>query len=157
MKKVGLALSAVLFLSLISTAVHSQGILQPQKPDLLRSPLQSEQGLSLIAPSRFSFHNSYTLSFFSNGRQGNLLGLYLGSVNYQIAKPLEVTVNLGYLHQPQNFVSRNRLSGLQGQILPSIRLDFRPSENFFFRIDVGSYPAWSRTPNLYDPYYFWNR
>lgn len=157
MKKVGLALSAVCFLSFLSTAVYSQGILQSQKPDLLRSPLQSGQGLSLFAPSRFSFRNSYTLSFMSNGRQGNLLGLYVGSVNYQIAKPLEVTVNLGYLHQPQNFVARNRQSGINGQILPSIRLDFRPSENFFFRIDVGSYPAWGGTPNLYDPYYFWNR
>jgi hypothetical protein len=107
-----------------------QHSLQLQKPSL---------SLSLLDPSRLKMSQSYSLSFVSGDGRSQTIGLYMNSIEYQVSRPLTLTLHLGYLHQPTALFGRGRDSGLGGTFLPGFELDYRPSENFFFKINMSSY------------------
>ena len=87
--------------------------------------------LSLLDPSRFHLSQSYSLSYYSGGGTGQMIGMYLSQVDYEFAKPLHLSVALGFLHQPQTLVGISGQS-LGNRILPSFRLSWDPSDKFHF-------------------------
>lgn len=124
-------------LSSISTAQTTppelkgdEASLQLQKPSL---------SLSLLDPSRLKMSHSYSLSFVTGGGRSQTIGLYMNSIEYQISRPLTLRLHLGYLHQPTALFGRSRSSNFGGTFLPGFELDYRPSENFFFKINMSSY------------------
>ena len=103
------------------------------------------RGLSLLDPNRFSMSHSYTMSFFSSGGKGRMVGLYMNTMKYQFSNPLSVTVNVGYMHQP--FAKENtRPITDANAFLSGFELEYRPSKNFFLKIEYGA------TPSLYNSY-----
>ena len=69
------------------------------KPALYRllnnqNVLNSSYGL--LSPERFTMRESMVWQFSSSGGSGNLLGMYLNSMEYRIAEPLKVRLLLGY-------------------------------------------------------------
>jgi len=109
---------------------EDQPSLQLQKPGL---------SLSLLDPSRLKMSHTYSLSFVTGGGHSQTIGLYMNSIEYQVSRPLTFTLHLGYLHQPTALFGRGRDSSFGGTLLPGFELDYRPSDNFFFKINMSSY------------------
>lgn len=130
-------------LSLVTLLVTSVLAEEITKPRLAANPtsIKSNVGLSLVDPSRLHIRQGYTLSYSSFGGRGLMTGMYQIGLTYEIARPLSITANIGYLHQPQNLFMRGRTNSINGKFLTDFRLDFRPSENFFLRIDISSFPS----------------
>jgi hypothetical protein len=110
----------------------------PKAKDLI-APVQSG-GFSLLDPSRFHLSHSYSISYFSGSGYSGSVGLYMGTLEYQLSRPLTLRVGLGYLHQPLGFSSSSQVLG-GDQVLPSFRLDFRPSDAFHFMVDYRTIPS----------------
>ena len=103
-------------------------------------------GLSLLDPGKFSISHSYNMSYFSSGGKGNMVGLYMNTMNYQFSEPLSLTVHVGYMHQPfASSSSKNVFSN--NTILSGFELTYRPKKNVFLKIEYGAIPI------QYDPYY----
>lgn len=102
----------------------------PRASDL--SAPTSGLGFSLLDPSRLRISHSYSMSYMTGSGYSSSVGLYMSTLEYQFAKPLSVRVGLGYLHQPLGFTG---VSGPDGEFLPNVRLDWRPSDNMHFIID----------------------
>lgn len=103
--------------------------------------LAKQPGFSLLDPSRLNLSHSYSLSFFSGGGVSGSLGLYNGTLTYQLAKPLTLSLNLGILHDPGALYDRNRGLKTSTTFLPSGRLDWNPSNNFRMSVSFQTYPA----------------
>lgn len=110
----------------------------PRAGDLLAPAAKA--GFSLLDPSRFHISHSYSLSYYSGGGRSGSVGLYMSTLEYQLSRPLSLRVGLGYLHQPLGFLNSNA-SPVGNEILPSFRLDFRPSDDFHFIVDYMTVPT----------------
>ena len=104
----------------------------------------------LIDPNKFSMSQSYSLSFMSSGKYSTNVGLYLNTLNYQIADPLTAQVRVGYMHQP--------LGGMSSQydqsgkvFLQRAMLQYKPTDNMTFTLDYQQIPYNAMSP------YTWNR
>jgi len=100
--------------------------------------------------SRISISHSYSLSYFSGGGISGSQGLYNGTIRYQLANPLTLTLNVGILHDPGALFGSSKFSQ-NATILPSGWLDWRPSENFMMSIGFETVPAYYRGGNYYYP------
>jgi hypothetical protein len=102
---------------------------------------------SLLDLSRFHMTQSYSLSYMSGAGQGKMIGMYINQIDYEFAKPLRISFAVAYLHQPQGlWGASTQISG--DKILPSFRLDWRPSRNFRFILNyetVSPYQLYSNS------------
>jgi hypothetical protein len=93
-------------------------------------------GFQFLNPNRFSMHQSYSLNFSSGNGGSYSSGLYLNTLQYQLATPLVLSMDIGF-HSP----IYNSVSALQGGpspwsgsfrptlVLPRIGLEYKPTEN----------------------------
>jgi hypothetical protein len=102
---------------------------------------------SLFDPSRFQMHQSYSIGFFSGNGGSQSIAMYLNSINYKLAQPLTLQLDIAYIHQPQTLFGAQGTSGLNGKVLPSFRLFWDPSKNFHMTVSYETRNA------FYDPYY----
>jgi len=118
------------------------------------APRQGVVGLLGLDPSRFSMHQSFSMSYFSLGGRGYTQGLYLNTMRYRFSDPLSLTVQLGMLYQPfGGFGARSALNNRF--FLSGARLDYQPSRNVALRLqmDSGLYGSYSPYPN-YSPWWY---
>jgi hypothetical protein len=117
------------------------GLAQAQRiGELPSSDSPYKSSFSLLDPNRFHMSQSYSF-LYSTSRAGSVnLGMYLNSIEYQIADPLQIRFDIAYLHSPGNLISRNG-SFQDGQILPGLSLRWRPSKNFLFQFDYHEAPS----------------
>lgn len=108
------------------------------------------KNFSLLDPRRLSMQHSYTFSYFSNSKFSGSLGVYSTTLNYQLSKPLSLTLNLNYLHQPISVFRRDNLE-IKNEILPNFQLRYRPNNNFSLWINVVTFPS----PNGWGNENFW--
>jgi len=102
----------------------------------------------LIDPSKFSMSHSYSISYFSAGDQKFSQGLYLNTMNYRISDPLLMQVRVGYLHQPFGGPGLMKENG--GKVfVQRAMLQYKPSDNMWFRIDYQVMPY-----SMSYPYYY---
>lgn len=131
----GFALLIVLSIAILSIASHAETVvlretsgsavgLTPQPQTSLNS------AFSLFDPSRLHMHHSYSIGFFSGGGESRTIAMYLNQIEYQFAKPLRLSVELAYLHQPQTLFGANGSSAVGNRLLPSFHLLWEPSRNF---------------------------
>jgi len=102
---------------------------------------------SLFEPSRFQMHQSYSVAFMSGNGGSQSIAMYLNTIDYKLADPLMLQVDLAYVHQPQTLFGAEGTSGLNGKILPSFRLLWEPSKDFHMAI------SYERRSAYYNPYY----
>ncbi len=74
--------------------------LQPQSFSQLLTRPQGLVGLIGLNPKRFSMQQSYSLSYTSLGGQNFSQGVYLNTMSYQVADPLQVSLQWGVMNQP---------------------------------------------------------
>jgi hypothetical protein len=102
--------------------------------------LAKQPTLQFFDLSRFDISHSYSFGYFSGSGFSGSRALYNGTIRYQIANPLTLTLNLGVLHDPGAIFGDKRLSD-NSAFLPSGWLDWRPSKNFRMSIGFESLPA----------------
>jgi len=114
--------------------------LADQKTDLTSTHLNSltpnNSRFSLLDLSRLKIRNSYTVSYLSSGKHSGTFGLYVTSFEYQLSNPLNIQVDLGYLHQPFS-MGRNNID-INSRILPNVRVNYSPSPYFNLSVNFMS-------------------
>lgn len=102
-------------------------------------------GLRLIDPSRLRNYNQMIFSVSSSGSD-SFQGLYLSSLDYRLARPLDLSVTLGASFTPGG----NWGDSSQGQFfLSSMSLRYQPSESTLIRF-------YYQDPRGLVPYYYAN-
>jgi hypothetical protein len=111
--------------------------------------LTKSPSLPFLDLSRLDISHAYSISYFSGSGYSGTQGFYSGSMQYQLAKPLTLTLNLGILHDPGAFVGHKSFSE-NSAFFPSGWLDWRPSENFRLSIGFQSVPAYRNGGHYYN-------
>jgi hypothetical protein len=143
MKNRLIVISAVAAFCFMSVMTMAQSVDQAevkqitQKYDLGLSKPPSTPFFDL---SRIHISQSYSIGFFSGGGTSGSQALYNGTLTYQLAQPLTLTLNMGILHDPSSLWGNNRF-GTSAKFLPSGWLDWRPSKNFMMSIGFETRPA----------------
>ena len=116
------------------------------KPTLLR--LLNNQNVQnssygLLSPERFTMRESMVWQFSSAGGSGNLLGMYLNSMEYRIADPLKVRLMLGYqISNQQLFGKSYNRRGVDGRLMiPAADIIYRPTKNTSFILSYRDYSS----------------
>lgn len=121
--------------------------------DKYDSGLGKTPSLSLFDLSRINLSHSYSVMFFSGGGYSGTQALYSGTLRYQLARPLTLTLNLGILHDPSSIWDNSQF-GNSATFFPSGRLDWRPSDKFQMSIGFETIPA-GYYGNYYYPGRYW--
>ena len=153
-------LAAPIIVLLLSSTVSAQ-LKSDEKPmnfsQLLTQGLSAPSGLvGLIGlnPNRFSMQQSYSLSYMSLGGQGFSQGVYLNTMSYQIANPLQFSVQWGIMNNPLGTFGAPA-AFQDGFFLSGANLEYKPSDKFSVGIQVNSYPTRYYGPyRSLNPYYF---
>ena len=114
--------------------------LKPQSFSQLLTRPQGLIGLIGLNPKRFSMQQSYSLSYTSLGGRDFSQGVYLNTMSYQVADPLQVSLQWGVMNQP--------LSGLgvpslyqNGFFVSGASVEYKPSRNLAVGLQFNRYPA----------------
>jgi hypothetical protein len=119
-------------------ADHRAG-LSPPGLDLGDLP-RANQGLSLLDPQRLQMSQSFGLVYSSDGKKGDMVGLYQNLLSYRVSPRLNLKVNLGFMHRP--LADSQASTGLNRQaLMTAFQVDFRPLDNVFIRFDYRSLPV----------------
>ena len=124
-------------------------------PDYQNQSYLSKGSVPFFDPSKLSMKQSYSLSYYSGSGQSGSIGYFMNSIEYAVASPLKIRVDLGYLHSPTNFISKNSSALGNGVIVPGIAIDWRPTDNMRFNIDIRQAPAYHRSNEYRRNYYHW--
>ncbi len=108
---------------------------------------------SLIDMSRLQFSHSYSFSFFSGSGTSGSVGLYTGSIFYELSRSLSLDIRLGIAHDAGALFGNSLETG--ATFFPAVNLDYHPSKSFRLSIGFESHPGLYRNP--YYPYNFYNR
>jgi hypothetical protein len=112
--------------------------------------------LSLAQPSRFSMHQSYSLSAMSTSQGSASSGLYLNTLSYQLSQPLVVFVDVGF-HTPlhSSLPGMNASAGAGSVVLPRMGLEYKPSERLTMNLELVNGPdAWKAYGGPWSPSLF---
>jgi hypothetical protein len=107
--------------------------------DLKDQSTISKNSWSLLDPSRFKMHQSYSFGFYSGGGHSTSIGYYLNSIEYTFSNPLTVRLDLGFVHNPGAMLGSS--SSKAGAFVPGFSLNWRPSASFNFRLDFRQVPV----------------
>jgi hypothetical protein len=143
MKNLRIIIFAVFAVCLMSTFATAQNANQAEVKEITQKydmGLTKLPSLPLFDLSRIHFNQSYSIGFFSGGGMSGSQALYNGSISYQLAQPLTLTLNVGILHDPSALWGNGTI-GNKAKFLPSGWLDWRPSKNFMMSIGFESVPA----------------
>lgn len=127
---------------------------EPENPvpfsQLLTQGLSAPRGLvGLIGlnPNRFSMQHSYSLAYMSAGGHGYSQGMYLNTMSYRLADPLQLSLQWGIMNQPLSALGASPMYA-SGFFLSGANLEYKPSKNVSLGIQFNSYPA----GHYYSPY-----
>ncbi|MBT4483381.1 MAG: hypothetical protein HOC71_06855 [Candidatus Latescibacteria bacterium] len=126
--------------------------------------------LSLLDPERFTMRNQYMMSFSSTGGSGQMMGMYMNSMEYRFNIPVIMRLKVAYQSQTgQLFGSSNAYSGLRNQnagrvFIPSFDLVYKPWKNttigFYYRDYSSGYGSQGYNRyngyDLYDGFFGYN-
>ena len=114
--------------------------------------LSSLSKFSLFDPSRFSMHQSYSMSFASGGGQSASLAVYQNSMSFLLSNKLLLNTRFGFYHDPFKLgtVSMTN-SNMFNNLIFGADLTYRPKENVLFSIRFDRSPYYSY--GYYNPYF----
>lgn len=142
----------ILIIAVILLAGSAYAQLQSNLP-LSYAPAKSS--FSLFDPSRFHMSQSYSFMFMSSNSGSQSLGMYLNSIEYQVSNPLNIKLDIAYVHQPGAFFNTSGVSLTDGRILPAISISYRPTKNLLFRFNYRQTPLFYQDNNsAYDNNYY---
>lgn len=126
-------------LAIILVSIPVISVAQTAPPSGGESYVRKEN-LSLFDPSRLTMHNSYSFSYYSGNGQSGTIGYYMNSIEYAFSGPLKIRLDLGYLHNPTSLFSRGSSGSNTGAFVPGLSVDWKPSDQFRFRLDYRQVP-----------------
>jgi hypothetical protein len=134
----------VLALMIVLLPVLAFGQLKEQlKPQSFSQLLTQPQGLiGLIGlnPNRFSMQQSYSLSYTSLGGRDFSQGVYLNTMSYRVADPLQVSLQWGVMHQPLGGLGVQSLYQ-NGFFVSGASVEYKPSRNLSVGVQFNRNPA----------------
>ena len=97
-------------------------------------------GMIGLNPDRFSMQHSYSLSYLSMGGHGYSQGVYLNTMSYRFADPLQVSLQWGIMNQPLSSMGVPAMYQ-SGFFLSGANLEYKPSKNVSLGVQFNSYPG----------------
>ncbi|MEA2103841.1 MAG: hypothetical protein U9P79_04265 [Candidatus Cloacimonadota bacterium] len=107
------------------------------------NPISAFQFPSTLNMSKLQTSQSFSVTsvFSSNENESLILSNFTNRFEYQFAKNLNMKLDLNFVNY-KFFGSENNFSLKDNtKILPNFQLEYKPSQNFQFRIEYQSYPA----------------
>ena len=102
----------------------------------------SKSSFSLLDLSRFHMTQSYSFAYTSSKTGSNSLGMYLNSIEYQISDPLQIRLDIAYVHNPIGILNNGSGSITNGRILPGVSINWQPTKNMFFHFSYRQAPVY---------------
>ena len=131
---------------------YSQPAISANKPQTILQTGNHQgvglQRLSLLDPERFTMKNQYMMSFSSAGGSGQLMGMYVNSMEYRFNVPVIMRLKVAYQSQTGQMFGSSNYNGLPNQnngrvFIPSFDLVYKPSNKttigFYYRDYSSSY------------------
>jgi hypothetical protein len=117
----------------------------------------SDSFLGFFDPSRFSMRHSYSFSTMLMGGRSMGIGMYTNSMFYKVSDPLNVRVDVSFVHSPFNSLGSQFQQNLNKLFLNRAEVNYRPSENMliqlqFRQVPYSLYGGYS-SPYYYNPFY----
>lgn len=159
MKSVVVLLFAALLLAGTSSAqLKSQIDEQQNVSQSMLRPLSTSNFLGLLDLSRLSMHQNISLGYVSGGGTGLSLASYTNSLNYQIADPLNIRMDVTLQGSPFGSSNSNLSTNLNKLFISTAELNYRMNDNMFiqFRYQQLPYNRWLMADPFGDyraPYY----
>ncbi len=146
------SLLVIILLVSIYTGSFSENLLAPKTPFTKESLLGNNATLginqqgpnSLLDPSRFSMHQSYSMSYSSNGTSSDMTGLYLNRMQYDFQVPVSLQVDVGFFNKPMALIGNGgNAPGEKNSVLtiPRVGLVYQPSRNFTMAFEYFNLPG----------------
>ncbi len=103
----------------------------------------------LLDPSRLSIDHAVSFGVTSSGDQSLTQALYQSRFNYRLSNPLTLSLMMGV----QN-MNGNNIPGFNSEnaVFGGFSLDYRPSKNVFFHLEMQHLPAGSYAPAYLSPF-----
>jgi hypothetical protein len=144
MKHLAIFVIIALSFDLTAMAADDTPVFRSRTSVVEKEVVESDQGsvgltgantpFSLLDLSKFHMSHSYGLTYFSGAGQSEMIAMYLNQIDYDITRTLRLSVGLAWVHQPQATLGLSTQT-VSNRLLPSLRLDWRPSDKFHLRVD----------------------
>ncbi|HPU85735.1 MAG TPA: hypothetical protein PLE60_10420 [Candidatus Latescibacteria bacterium] len=115
--------------------------------------LMRRQGL--FDSSRLTTWRSYSFGIASGGGTTTSAGLLLQHIQYQIATPLTLRMDVGLLHNPLGIAGFRNGPQQASLVIPALDLVYRPTENMVLSVHYSQMPS-SRYGYGYGYNAWWN-
>lgn len=130
-------IGAIVFLLLLGANSYGQfrpglGGTREDDPRSARTVLTDNSGnflSNLFDPSRFSMHQSYTMSFSTFGNASVGLGVFTNTFRYRAADNLFISADVSAVYSPYSSLGQDHAKSLNGIYLSNARLDWKLGEH----------------------------
>ena len=115
----------------------------------LKTPTTYNGGLLLgfFDMTKIQMQHSYSMGFASGGYRGsNSYGMYTNSIFYPVNDKLQLSFNLGYIHNPFQSFQAPSSAAQRGNFVGSGELNFFPTNNVHLRFSISNYPRYEYNP-----------
>lgn len=144
-------ISFTVFLCVMTWTVQAQFKSQLERqPVDVRSGITSASGsfLSLFSPDRFYMSHSYSLMYYTGGGYSGSLGMLNNTLNFKLADPLFLKVDVGVMHQP--FGGPKNAPNQNAKLMHGAELIYKPNNKFQMNIGYSSSPYNYNGFGMYD-------
>lgn len=131
-------MNKILFALLTISAVLSAQFKEKDDFDP-RQPLMNNNIGGIIDMNKVSIDQSYSMSYASGGNNSMMTGQYIAGLNYQLASPLMLRLELAASFIPYSSFSLPTDQKSQFYF-KSASLDYRPNDKFRIKIDINHNP-----------------
>jgi hypothetical protein len=136
-----------------------------RQPGFSKSQILKD-GFSQVSIPGFSMQQSYSMQFTGSSLGSHSSGVYLNTLSFQFSIPLTLSIDIGLYNllyassgSPFSIASKNmKPTDTKPEfLLPRISLDYRPSENLTFSLQLmnglDAYKAYGDMGSFYSPAY----
>lgn len=121
-----------------------------QRPLDVRGGITSASStfFSLFSPDRFSMSHSYSLMYYTGGGTNGSLGMFNNTMNFKLADPLFLKVDLGVMHQP--FGGPKNAPNQNARFMHGAELIYKPNNKFQMNVGYSVSPFYYNGFGMYD-------
>lgn len=110
-----------------------------------------------LDPTRFSMHQTYSMSFLSGGGQSTGLTMFTNTFAYQASDALFISADVSAVYSPFSTLGSKFQQDINGIYLSSARLDWKLGDHTFMRVEYNGMPYtnyYSPLGSFYSPFPF---
>ena len=103
-------------------------------------PLSAESFTGLFDPNRFSMRHSFSLGYVSGGGNGLSLASYTNSMNYKLADPLDVRMDITLQGSPFGSYGSPTQNNLSKLFISNAQMNYRMGDNMRIQFQYQQLP-----------------